>query len=139
MPVAREPEFFFGLPPFIPVPLVYVDELLPTLTDAQLRVLLVVIRQTLGWIDRDSVTGRKERDWITQSQLREKTSKSRDSISLAIATLVERGIIQVEDRHGKPLDSARSRQNNRDRLYFRLGDTADLALAPQDLALAPQP
>jgi biotin operon repressor len=131
MLIAREQEFSFGLPPFVPIPLVYVDELMPTLTDAQLRVLLIVIRQTLGWVDRDSITGRKERDWITQSQLRQKTGKSRDSISLAIASLVERGLLKVEDRHGKPLDSPRSRQNNRDRLYFRLGDDPDLYVAAQ--------
>ena len=104
---------------FLPVPLAYLA-LMPSLSESEWRVLLVILRQTLGWIDPASPTGRKERDWITQSQFREKTGKSRDSISLAIASLVTRGLIAVEDRVGRPLPTPKSRQNNRDRLYFRL-------------------
>ncbi len=104
---------------FLPVPLAYFA-LMPSLSESEWRVLLVILRQTLGWIDPASPTGRKERDWITQSQFREKTGKSRDSISLAVASLVNQGLISVEDRAGGPLSTPKSRQNNRDRLYFRL-------------------
>ena len=109
------------LSPFVPVPAIYIDQVMPTLSDSEWRVLCVIIRQTLGWVDEESASGRKERDWITQSQFREKTGgKSRDSISLGIASLVKRGLILVENREGKPLSTPKSRQTNRDRLYFRL-------------------
>ena len=109
------------LSPFVPVPAIYIDQVMPTLSDSEWRILCVVIRQTLGWVDEESASGRKERDWITQSQFREKTGgKSRDSISLGIASLVKRGLIVVENREGKLLSTPKSRQTNRDRLYFRL-------------------
>ena len=105
---------------FVPVPAVYLDAVMPTLSDPEWRVLCVVIRQTLGWTGEPGSSSRKGRDWITQSQFRQRTGKSRDAISLAISSLVRRGLIVVESREGAPLPSARSRQNNRDRLYFRL-------------------
>ncbi|WP_309716526.1 hypothetical protein [Armatimonas sp.] len=109
------------LSPFVPVPAIYIDQVMPTLSDSEWRILCVIIRQTLGWVDEESTSGRKERDWITQSQFREKTGgKSRDSISLGIASLVKRGLIVVENREGKLLSTPKSRQTNRDRLYFRL-------------------
>ena len=109
------------LSPFVPVPAIYIDQVMPTLSDSEWRILCVVIRQTLGWVDEQSPNGRKERDWITQSQFREKTGgKSRDSISLGIASLVKRGLVVVENREGKLLSTPKSRQTNRDRLYFRL-------------------
>ncbi|MGC4044717.1 MAG: replication protein [Armatimonas sp.] len=102
---------------FVPVPTVYIDKIMPALTDAELRVLLIVMRQTLGWAEEG---GRKRRDWITQSQFREKTGKSRDSITRAVASLVERGLLVVEGRAGNPLFTPQSRRDNRDRLYYRL-------------------
>jgi hypothetical protein len=109
--------------PFVPVPLIYLDTVLPALTDAELRVLLIVIRQTLGWIEKSDGSQfgeRKERDWITQSQFQRKTGKSRDAISRAVKGLVEKRLIQVENRAGEPLETPRKRQRARDRLYYRL-------------------
>ncbi|MGC4044872.1 MAG: replication protein [Armatimonas sp.] len=103
---------------YVPIPTFYIDKVMPSLTDAELRVLLIVMRQTLGWAAEEG--GRKRRDWITQSQFREKTGKSRDSITRAVAALVERGLLAVENRAGKPLYDPKSRRDNRDRLYYRL-------------------
>ena len=55
-------------PGFVPVPAVCFDVLMPALTDSEWRILCVVLRQTLGWTDGQS--GRKERDWITQSSFK---------------------------------------------------------------------
>jgi phage replication O-like protein O len=106
--------------PFVPVPLVYIDVVLPALTDTELRVLLVIIRQTLGWSDATQPERRKERDWITQSQFQRKTGKSRDAISRAVKGLVEKKLIQVENRAGEPLETPQKRQRARDRLFYRL-------------------
>ena len=44
------------------------DVHLKELKQAELKVLLIVIRQTLGWADRRGMLGRKEMDWISGSQ-----------------------------------------------------------------------
>jgi hypothetical protein len=112
------------LSPFVPVPAILIDRLLPRLTDTELRVLLVVIRQTLGWVDSpgSGQQARKRRDWISQSQLMGKTGKSRDSVSRAVGALVEAGLVIVEKPSGEPLANAYDRKKARTRLYYRLGD-----------------
>lgn len=60
-----------------PVPVALIDRVMPTLRDTELRVLLVVVRQTLGWqVGKDPYL-RKERDWLTQSQLMRRTAGER--------------------------------------------------------------
>ena len=84
------------------VPNVIFDKYLPSLTVAELKVLLVVIRQTFGWIDLR--TGkRKKRDRITQSQFMFKTGLSRRIVSSAIKSLCDRGLIRVTDYEGNVL------------------------------------
>jgi DNA-binding transcriptional ArsR family regulator len=110
--------------PFVPVPLAYIDAILPALTDAELRVLLVILRQTLGWRDADNFDARKGRDWITQSQFQKRTGKSRDALSRAIKGLVEKRLIHVESRAGEPLETPQKRRRERDRIYYRLDLTS---------------
>lgn len=114
------PSAWEDLAPVVPVPAVYFDDSMPYLSDAEWRVLCIIIRQTLGWVDKEQVGGRKRRDWISQSQFREKTGKSRDSISRAIAGLLRHELIVIENRDGELMHTARSRQQARDRLYYRL-------------------
>ena len=113
-----------ALGPVVPVPALLLDRLLPALTDTELRVLLIVTRQTLGWVDegRESAHGRKYRDWMSQSQLQAKTGKSRDSVSRAVGALVEARLIVVENPAGEELTSPRSRKLARTRLFYRLDD-----------------
>ena len=47
-----------------PVPNAVFDEHLKELKAAELKVLLIIIRQTLGWEDKSSRSQRKECDWI---------------------------------------------------------------------------
>ena len=63
-----------------PVPNVILDSYLKQLNSTELKVLLVVIRQTLGWADRRGMFGRKETDWISGSQLKQKTGSSKRAI-----------------------------------------------------------
>ena len=101
-----------------PVPNVFFDVLLKQLKGAEVKVLLIIIRQTLGWADATSKLGRKERDWISGSQLEEKTGVSRRAISLAIGALVKREIIEVSDGLNALNESTERR--GKARLYFRL-------------------
>lgn len=115
------------LGPVIPVPAVYIDEIMPALTDTEWRVLLVVIRQTVGWVERGSKQLRKNRDWLTHSQLRLRTGKRSDAISRAVNSLVSSGLIMVETEQGSLLTTPQERQRTHARLFYRLG------IAPQQM------
>lgn len=115
------PVSWVDLAPVIPIPALYIDEIMPALTDTEWRVLCVVIRQTLGWVDADNKKLRKGRDWITHSQFKARTCKSGDSISKSIASLVQLGLIVVESEDGELLRYASARRRARGRLYYRLG------------------
>ena len=102
-----------------PVPNLILDQYLSNLGGAELKVLLVIIRQTLGWSDRRGIYGRKETDWISGSQLREKTGSSRRAIISAVDLLVKKKLIQVLDDQGSILNDSSKRQGKY-RLYYRL-------------------
>ena len=83
----------------VPIPNRLFDEVLPTLTDTELRLILVVMRATLGWREGSDSGGwrYKRRDWLTHRQLVRRTGRSSASISSAIQSLVVAGLIRVED------------------------------------------
>ena len=102
-----------------PVPNVIFDIYMKELNSAELKVLLVVIRQTLRWADSRGIYGRKERDWISGSQLIQKTGSSKRAITSAIDQLVRKKIIEVLDDYGTVLNDSSKRQGKY-RLYYRL-------------------
>lgn len=106
------------MPNTTPVPNALFDIFLKELKSAELKVLLVIIRQTLGWSDRRSVLGRKEKDWISNSQLQNKTGSSRRAISSAIEALISKNLIDVLDAHGNTLTDA-SQRKGKLRLFYR--------------------
>ena len=105
-----------------PVPNVFFDVYLKELKSAELKVLLVVIRQTLGWADRRGMLGRKETDWISGSQLQQKTGSSKRAISSATAALVRKKLIEILDVNGSILNSPDERQG-KTKLFYRLAQT----------------
>lgn len=111
-----------------PVPNLLFDIFLKELKVAELKVLLVIIRQTLGWSDSRSLRGRKEKDWISTSQLMTKTGNSRRAISSAIDTLVQKELIEVLDTQGTLLTNPSNRKG-KVHLFYRLSPTL---LAPVD-------
>src|ERR1035437_5167987 len=106
------------------VPNVFFDVHLKELKQAELKVLLVVTRQTNGWKDERGVHGRKEIDWISGSQLQQKTGCSRRAISDAIAVLVSRKLIVILNENGFALNTPEKRQGKY-KLYYRLSATVD--------------
>ena len=100
-----------------PLPNRLLDELMPELTDTQLRVLLVVLRATEGW--KGEGNGRKERDWLSHAQLKARTGRASAAVCAAIEVLVGRGLVTVENQSGRELATANERR--RSKLYFRLG------------------
>ena len=133
-----------------PVPIRLVDKVMPRLKDTELRVILVVLRQTWGWkTDRmnagsqestsqqannkqvsDKQTPHKQpakqqatkrRDWLSHRQLCRRTGRGSDAVSAAVASLTASGLIIVEDASGKPLTTPEERRRCLGRLYFRPG------------------
>ena len=78
------------------VPNCIFDHYLSSLSKAELKLVLVITRQTLGWFDKR--TGmRKNRDRISISQFYKKTSLSRRAITLALQSLVQKSLITITD------------------------------------------
>lgn len=90
------------------VPNVLFDELLPTLTLAELKLLLIIIRQTNGWVNKSGE--RKTRDRITGNQFIEKTNLSRRIISSTLNTLISKGLVCATDYHHHLLDTPAKRK-----------------------------
>ena len=115
-----------------PVPNKLFDSTLKNLQGAELKVLLVIIRQTLGWEDRRTVRGRKEKDWISSSQLVEKTGCSKRAISKAIDSLVNKLLINVYDWGGNELRTSDMRKGKQQlfycpsRLFLTSGDNVGI-------------
>ena len=106
-------------PSYTPVPNILFDKYLTELKPAELKVILVVIRQTLGWTTNKATGNRKHRDWLSGGFLINKTGLSRRAITSAIDSLTRRGIVEVTDYQGNTLYLSESRQG-KTRLYFRL-------------------
>jgi len=99
------------------VPNVLFDRYLAELSSSEIKILMVVIRQTLGWRDKEG--NPKKRDWISQSQFEKKTSLSRKTISQNLDTLIVEGIIQATDYSGNPLIQAEQRKG-KSRIFYAL-------------------
>ncbi|MBL0047078.1 MAG: replication protein [Bacteroidetes bacterium] len=91
---------------------------------AELKVLLIIIRQTLGWADKRGRSGRKEIDWISSSQLCQKTGCSKRSITSATDVLVRRNLITIFDECNNILNSPEKRQG-KTKLYYRLSNPVE--------------
>jgi biotin operon repressor len=90
-----------------------VDRYFPVLTGAEITILIVIIRQTHGWINKR--TGkRKTRDWISHSQFMKKTGLSRRAISKIIQSLESKGLITTTDQYGNPIENRRGQW----RIYY---------------------
>lgn len=92
------------------------DEHLSYLNQTQLKVLLVVIRQTLGWI-HPKTKQRKDKDWISISFFSKKTRLTHKSISMAIAALIYKELIVALDYEEKELRHPKDRRGKK-RIYY---------------------
>lgn len=95
------------------------DVYLKALSEKELKVLLIVIRQTLGWVDNRGE--RKKRDWMSQKFLSNKTGLSPKSVSQAINLLVTKNLIIATTEQGEELQSPHKRKGQ-DRIYYGLSD-----------------
>lgn len=122
--------------PIIPnttqIPHLIIREWMPLLGDVELRVLLVVADQTLGWIEDPETGRRKEKDWISQGQLMKKINRSDRAIQNSLKRLVdELRIIQAHDETGELLDSPQKRMKCGGKIFYRLSLKRPVKPAPE--------
>lgn len=101
---------------FTQTPNILFDELLRVLSNSEVKVLLVIIRKTYGWID-SKTHKRKVKDRISVSQFMELSGLSRRIISFAIGSLVEKKLICISDNKGNPLNDGQKRKG-RSYIYY---------------------
>ena len=79
------------------------------LSGTELKALLLITRNTLGW--KDQSTGkRKQRDWIAHRQFVEKAGISDRSVTSAIQGLIDKGLIEATDRVNNAMNHPKDRQ-----------------------------
>lgn len=112
-------------PKFTPVPNAVIDEWMRALSDVEFRIVMVIVRQTYGW-EEDPKTGRrKEKDWISHSQLSQKTGRSPSSISVALKRVIdELGYVEAYSEEGEILDTAKKRGQRGQKIFYRI-DTSE--------------
>lgn len=88
--------------------------------DTELRVVLTVVRATLGWSEGKGGMRKKE-DWITQSQICEKTGRGHSAVSLALQSAISENYIEARTRGGDLLDTPEKRKNNGGKIFYRMG------------------
>lgn len=99
----------FECPPYTMFHNHVIDVIMPRLSPNAWKVLCVAVRQTWGWEDKDSPTGRKQRDVISYSQFMEKTGiRSRATLARALREclreqVLTRYVVGKDKRSGKPI------------------------------------
>ena len=89
-----------NIPNTTQTPNIIFNGLMKEMSDTELRVVLIVTRATLGWVlDREKGM-RKEEDWISHYQLKQKTGRESGAISKAIDRCIQKGWIEARDYGG---------------------------------------
>ncbi len=94
------------------VPDLLIDKLMKNLSEAELKILLTIIRQTIGW--------NKDKDQISHSQFKEKSGLSARSITAAIEALSNRNVIEITDLIGRNLPPDKRRYHKK--IYYKPTD-----------------
>lgn len=102
-----------------PFPNSLIDLYMPKLTDTEWRILVTVVRQTLGW-QHDQSGKRRPRVCLSHWQLKKRTGRQSAAISAAVESLSAHCLIIIRDGTGVLLDSPRQRRSAKTTLYFEL-------------------
>lgn len=78
--------------PYTSVPNHFLDVSLKMLKEVELKVLLVITRQTIGW--------QKQSDWIATSQMCERTGACKKAVLAAVKALTAKGLIRIKREDG---------------------------------------
>jgi len=109
------------IPNTTPTPNLLFNGEMKKMSDPELRVVMIVTRATFGWILDDKSGMRKEEDWISHSQMIERSGKSSRAISYAIASCIKNRWIEARDDQGNILATANERRLYGKKIFYRLG------------------
>ena len=101
-----------------PVPNRLFDLDLVSLKEVELKVLLVIIRKTLGWVEENNRKQRKQLARISIAAFVMNTGCSKRGISSAIEALIHKQLIVVYDDEGNKLTRSEERKGKY-HLYFK--------------------
>lgn len=105
--------------PSTAIPNVVFDEWMPILGQAEFKVVMVIARQTFGWISEET-GGSKARDQISYTQFQGKTGMKNAALTEAITSLEDRGYVLITDANGRSLP--RNGRHGK-RLYYSINTT----------------
>jgi len=91
------------------------DLYLSILTESMLKVLLVIIRQTVGYLTKNA--RRKPSDWIAIGYFEKRTGLSRKTITQALSKLITMNLVIALDSQKRELLTAKERQGKK-RIYY---------------------
>ena len=113
-----------SLPNNTPVPNEIINGWMWKLRGSELKILLLITRKTLGWIEDPETGMRKEEDWLSWRQIKQKTGLGSRILSCGIDNLCAKyKLIQIRSSEGNILDTKEKRLiagRRRLRLYYRL-------------------
>ena len=92
------------------------DQHLRHLNQSQIKVILVVLRQTLGWID-PKTNQRKRKDWISMTFFVRRTGLTRKSVSIAIEELIQKELLIALDYYEDELRLPKDRRGKK-KIYY---------------------
>jgi len=108
-----------AIPNTTPTPNIIFNGLMAKMTDTEFKLVMTVVRATLGW-EIDHKTGmRKKEDWISYYQLKKITGRGYTSLAKAINSCIENGWIEARDKGGNLLNTKNKRIGKR--VFYRLG------------------
>ena len=90
------------------IPNAVIDVHLKNLSEKELKILLLIIRQTIGFSDGKG--GRKKREWLSQRFISTRTGLSNKSISLGLRELISKNIVIATNKKGALLDNPEARK-----------------------------
>ncbi|MBI1307056.1 MAG: hypothetical protein GC181_10680 [Bacteroidetes bacterium] len=105
------------------IPNVLIDDWLKSLSESELKILLVIIRRTIGMVDKTSEnrSNRVHRAWISHGLFILYTGLSYRSVSRAIQALEGKALISITDAGGSVLPIS-VRKLGQNKLHYRLND-----------------
>jgi hypothetical protein len=107
------------IPNTTPTPNIIFNGLMRRMSDTEFRIVMLVVRATLGWEADKETHMRKVEDWISSSQLKKRTGRKSAAITAAIDHCINEGWIEARNKDGTLLDTKQKRRGNN--LFFRLG------------------
>ena len=89
-----------SMTPWTKTPNVFIDKLMPMLKDTEVRILLILLRSTVGWNRADHPV------ILSYSMLMQRSGRSSEAIANALRSLETHGLIHITHGHRR-----KNRQN----------------------------